>query len=355
MSFYDTLQLDPAVIKPQIRDAQTKKERIKLQATMAFRSLLIVAFAIVFIAPLGTIFGSENSPLAVALFCILLGVRFVDFNYCIKDSMINLAIVFALLVFGPVVASVVPAPFAIIIHFVAFFTIVIMSCDKPEMGNGGLFNFAYIYLSGNPVTGDALWKRCGLALFGYVLCGIIFYCKHKNKNVGVRFSEVISQFNLDSQKCQWQLRLVIGVSVALTLGRLLGVERYMWAGFACGSLLSTYPYTDNVKQRSGYRMLGAVVGSAIFYVVYQLTPESMHSLLGPLGGFCLGFCTDYRFKTAINCLGALMMATSIYGPGTSVILRIIDNGLGILCGMAIVFLFQKFVDKRSERLVANAN
>ncbi len=348
MRFYDTLQLDPAVIKPKIRAAQTKKESLALQATMAFRSALIVAFSILCIAPMGSIFGTENMPMAVALFCILLGIRFVDFNYCIKDSLINFAIVLALLVFAPVVASLVPTPLAFVIHLAAFFTIVLMSCDKPELGNGGLYNFAYVYLSGNPVTGMALLRRCGLALLGFAVCGTILYCKHRKNHPQVRFHHVLTRFTLTSEKNRWQLRFALGVAVVLTLGRALHVERFMWAGFACASLLSSYPYSADIKERSWQRILGAVVGSAIFFVIYQITPVSMHSMLGPIGGFCMGFCTDYRYKTAINCLGALMMASSLYGAGGAVYLRVIDTILGVLCSLAVAFLFQKIVDRHYE-------
>ena len=60
---------------------------------MAVRSVLIVAFAIVFISLLSGVFGSDNTPMAVALFCMMLGIRFVNFEYCIGDSLITLAAV----------------------------------------------------------------------------------------------------------------------------------------------------------------------------------------------------------------------------------------------------------------------
>lgn len=349
MRFYDILQMDPSIIKPQIRAAQTQKERFFLASAMAIRSLLIVSFAILCIAPLSSIFGTENTPLAVALFCILLGMRFVDFNYCIKDSLINFGIILFLFVFAPVLASLVPTPIDFVIHFAAFFTIVLMSCDKPEFGNGGLYNFAYVFLSGNPVTGEALARRCALALFGFLVCGSILYAKHRSKNSHVRFSQILSNFNLSIEKCRWQLRFAIGVAVVLTLGRAFGIERFMWAGFACASLLSGYPYSKDLKSRSTQRLTGAVAGSVLFFILYQLLPDGMHSLLGPLGGFCLGFCTDYRYKTAINCLGALMIAANLYGAADAVLLRIADTIFGILCSLAVAWLFYRLIDRRFEQ------
>lgn len=345
MGFYDALQLDPAVLKPRIRAVATVQERRKFQLALVLRSVLIVAFAIGFIAPLSTLFGQENSPMAMALFCILLGIRFVDMGCCIKDSLINLATSFFLLLLGPVLASLVNPFLALPIHFISFFLILLMTCDRPEMGNGGLYGFAYVFLSGNPVTGEQFWKRFGLTVVGYLLCGSILYFKHRHKNTQVRFSQIVRSFDLTSDKSRWQLRFALGVSLILTLGSALSLERFMWAGFACGSMLSGYPYTVDVRERFWHRMLGVVLGSSMFYVMYLVLPPSLHSLLGPIGGLCLGFCTDYRYKTAINCFGALMMATALYGVQGAVLLRILNNLLGVTFGFTVILLYQKVMER----------
>ncbi len=354
MSFYNALQLDPGVLKPKIRAAETKNERHKLQAALVLRSALIVAFAIVFIAPFSSIFGSENSPMAVAMFCILLGVRFVDFGYCITDSMINLAIVFLLLLFAPVLASTLNPILAILVHSAAFFTILLMTCDQPELGNGGLYSFAYVYLSGNPVTGELLWKRCIVALIGYIVCGAIFFFKHKNKNKNIRFYSVISKFSLTTEKNRWQLRLAVGTALILALGNFIGLERFMWAAFACASMMSSYPYIVDIKQRFSHRIIGVVAGSLIYFILCKITPESFYTFFGPLGGFCIGFCTDYRYKNAVNCLGALMMATSLYGVEGAVVLRIFNNIFGVLFAFVFVLLYKLIVDKYFENKTAKS-
>lgn len=354
MHFYDMLQLDPAVLKPKIRNAETTRERRMLQTAVVLRSILIVAFAIAFIATLSNVFGSENSPMAVALFCILLGIRFVDFGYCIADSMRNLAIVFSLLLITPVLTSIVNPLFAICIHVASFLTILMMTCDEPALGNAGLYGFAYVYLTGNPVTGELLWKRFLLTMVGYILCGSILYFKHRKKHTDVRFHQVLGKFSLSSEKSRWQLRVALGTGLILTLGNALQVERFMWAGFACASLLSTYPAAVDVKERVFHRILGVIVGSLLFFVIYQVTPDSLHTLLGPFGGFCMGFCTDYRYKTAINCLGALLLASNLYGVGGAVILRILNNMVGAVFGYSFFVLYQKLVDNRFAENVGNA-
>ena len=153
MKFYDALQMDPAILKRKIAACYTRQDKAYYWAAIAIRSVLIVAFAIVFISLLSGVFGADNTPLAVALFCILLGIRFVSFEYCIGDSLLTLAAALAILVLGPSAAAVLPPLFLILLHFVCFFSLLYITTQRPEMGNGGLYSFAYIYLTGNPVVG----------------------------------------------------------------------------------------------------------------------------------------------------------------------------------------------------------
>lgn len=211
MKFYDALQMDPAILKRKISVCDTRQGKAYYWAAIAIRSVLIVAFAIVFISLLSSVFGADNTPLAVALFCILLGIRFVNFEYCIKDSLLTLAAALAILVLGPSAAAVLPPLFLIPLHFVCFFSLLYITTQRPEMGNGGLYSFAYIYLTGNPVVGEALIRRGLLALTGYVLCGAILFAKHRHQHKEIRFHHVIQKFDLSKPVYLWQLRMALGV------------------------------------------------------------------------------------------------------------------------------------------------
>ena len=343
MSFYYALQMDPSVLKREISKCKTSKEKTFYWTAITVRSALIVAFAILFISTLSALFGTENTPMAVVLFCILLGIRFVNFEYCIRDSLVTLAIALGILLLAPCAAAAVSPAITAILHFVSFFILLYITSQRPELGNGGLYSFAYVYLSGNPVYRDALEQRALSALLGYIICAVILYRKHRHIHSDVRFHHVISGFSLHNIVHLWQLRMAMGVSIILTAGQFLGVERFMWMGFACASLLSEYPYSDNVSPRFFQRITGVFAGSGLFFLIYCITPASLHPLMGPLGGLCLGFCTDYRYKTALNCFGALMLATGIYGIQGAVILRIADTIAGAVFGLIFAFLFHKFI------------
>ena len=159
--FYDALQLDPSILKRRIAACETKKEKTFYRAAMAVRSALIVAFAILFISLLSGLFGADNTPMAVALFCMLLGIRFVNFEYCAGDSLAGLAAALAILTLAPCAAAQAGPALVAPLYFAAFFALLFLTSQRPEMGNGGIYSFAYIYLTGNPVAGAGLYGLSG--------------------------------------------------------------------------------------------------------------------------------------------------------------------------------------------------
>ena len=342
MRFYDSMQMDPAGLKKMIRNSDDPKVKRRLFSAMALRSVLLVLFSMAVISPASAIFGAENSCMAVSLLCILLGIRFVDLGYRISDSMVNLAIVFTLLLVAPPAATLVHPALGTVIHISAFFVILFMTSQHPEMGNAGLYTFAYIFLSGNPVTGDAFRNRALLTAVGYAVCGGILFAKHRGKNRGIRFSDLVKDFCLSDSKVLWQLQLALGVGLILGIGSRFNLDRAMWAAFACGSILGCYNATaDGVRERLRNRMAGTLIGTLAFFLAYQVVPAGLHSLFGIAGGLIVGFCADYRSKTACNCLGALFIASSIFGLHETLWLRVLHNLLGIIFGYVFWMIFQE--------------
>lgn len=237
MRFYDALQLDPAVLKDRIKKAPDGRERLWFMTALLVRDVLLVAFAIVFILLLTSVFGQENSSMAVIIFCILLSIRFVSFGYKAKHSVINLAAVFGILTVSPVYAQHLGPLAGFAVHFISLSLILVITCEYPEMGNGGLYLFGYIFLAGNPVEGSALAGRAMMALVGFGLCGAILFFRHRKKHKNVSFLHVVGRMSIYDPKCQWQLRLALGLSLLFLLNRALNLNRFMWAGFACSSLL----------------------------------------------------------------------------------------------------------------------
>ena len=119
MSFYDALQLDPAALKARIWASESQREKNFFRLALLSRALLLVGFAILFIGAGTSLFGAENSPMAVVLFCMLLSIRFVNFSYCIRDSLLALAASLAVLLLAPSLAARAPAALVAPIHLAA--------------------------------------------------------------------------------------------------------------------------------------------------------------------------------------------------------------------------------------------
>lgn len=344
MNFYDALQLDPAVLKGKIKAAQTRREKLWLFCALSVRSALILAFAVCFISALTALFGSKNSNMAVLIFCILLCARFVDFGYRIFDSLVSLAAVFLILLFSPLLVQLVPGGIGLIVNLVSTLAILVITSQRPEMGNAGLYLFGYFFLSGTMITPPVFFQRCLMALTGYLICAAVFYQKHRKKHADTAFRSILADFSLRSDTCRWQLQTAVGVSLAYFIGSCLEIERLMWMCFACSSILTAYK--ADVRRKAADRAVGAIIGSCLFAIIYPLVPASLHTFIAPAAGLSLGFCGQYRSKTVFNCFGALMTAASLYGLKASALLRVFDNLLGALFAVLFFYLCAKLLPQR---------
>ena len=352
MKFYDALQLDPGALKKHIKEAKTAKEKKHYLFAIIIRAILLVIFSIIYISTLTTFFGQENSSMAVVLFCALLSIRFVDFGYKITHSLISLAIIFTILLISPLLMQIVSPFLGAIINFISIFTILLLSCEKPEMGNGGLYIFGYVFLSGTKIGLSVFYQRAQMTLVSYLILASILYIKHRHKHKNTSLFDILKNFDIYSQKNQWQLQVAFIMSALFFIGSFLHLNHFMWIGFACSSLLTNYPI--NIHERLINRTLGALIGSILFAIITPIIPSSFTSLYGPISGLCLGFSSSYRSKTIFNCFGALLMASSIYGIKGAVYLRIINNLIGLIFGYIFFQIFQKlFVQHCLSKFATN--
>ncbi len=342
-NFYQLLNMNEGGLKRKIHESATVGGKLYYWFVLAFRAFLVVCFAVLFVSLGSTFFGSENSSMAVVLLVMVLTIRFVHFRYCITDTLVMLAGAMAIFTFAPTLAVIAPAWAKFFIHFAAIFALVCITVQKPEMGLGGLIGFSYVYLVGNAVTGDALIRRAGLAVAGYIICAAIMIHKHRNKDKDVRFHHFLQQFKVSSLTNLWQLRMASGLALCLTLGEVLHIPRFMWMGFACSTMLVRYPYHREEHERFLERVEGCIIGCIGFIILCNIIPESTYALIGLVGGFFLGFCAKYRWKTAVICFGALSQAIGLFGVTGAAVLRILENILGATFAMVYMDAYDKFI------------
>lgn len=351
MRFYDLLQLDPHGLKAKIRTASNASERHRLRFALLVRALLLVAFAIAFIAGLSVLFGSENTPLAVVLFCLFLSFRFVPLGYTLKQEPLALAILFVLLWGAPALAAQLPPLGSGLIHGISLWLLIGLTCLNFPQVHGGLMGFAYVYLAGNPVWGASLTQRGYLALLGWGLCWAIIVYRHRDKESQTPLCELFSapfrrEASLQRRRFEhWRLRLTLALAFLLTLGSGFALPRLIWAGFACSCLLAPYDLKQPAWSRLRHRLLGALEGCLLFYILQGLIPPTFQGLLGPLGGVCLGLCTHYRHQSCFNTLGALLAASLLYPAPHAMALRMLNTLIGLGFALLIIGIEQVVLNR----------
>ena len=159
-----------------------------------------------------------------------------------------------------------------------------------------------------------------------LVCMIIFYKNQRNRPYRRTFWDLFKEFNINSARTRWYIKLTFIVSSAMLIVSLMGLPRAMWIGIACMSVC--LPFSKDVDKRIGNRALFNVVGCAIFAVMYIVLPESMYPYIGMIGGIGVGYSAGYAWQTAFNTFGALSIAAGLFGMPYAVALRIGMNAAG---------------------------
>ncbi|WP_164507280.1 FUSC family protein [Companilactobacillus furfuricola] len=338
MTFYQKLQLDPFVLKKQIHNSVSKNERQKLFFIMFLRSIFIVTFAIGFISAIGYCFGMENSFLAVILFCMLLSLRFVHFGYKISHSIVSLGIIFIVLFSIPLIFELENFYLKFILNLLNLLLLLFLTGKDPKMGNPGLYSFSYIFLLGTSTKLNVvqLNSRFWLLLSCFIFFSVIFFQKHRHKDMEVSISQSIFDKGIASMRNIWLAYYAVGTSLIILLSEVWDLPRAMWVGFAFSSIISTFDFSSS-KNRVIDRMIGVIAGSILFMVLVNFIPKDW---LGIIGGICLGLSATYRFKNVFNCFGALALAFTIFAGNSAVVIRIFDNLVGVLLAVIYVFIWK---------------
>ncbi|MFD1672638.1 FUSC family protein [Agrilactobacillus yilanensis] len=349
MSLYQALQLSPLVLKQHLKHAKNYKETAYIYGVLTLRSTLLIAFAILFIAGLNYYFDEANSSVAVSLFCILLGIRFVPYGYNIKHSLGAMTFSFILMAASSYINSLKQPLLYFFINLIFLLLILILTADEPIMGNAGIYVFSYLFISNTPVNGHLMHLRLLELGLGLIICGTIMVAKHRQKDPQRQVQTLFQNFTLKDAKCRWQVRLALGVSLGLFLGQLWHLPRVVWLGYACMSVL--LPNSDEIRGRVWLRIGGVICGSLLFGLIYKQLPSALTLLIGPMAGFLIGYTATYFLTTVLNCFGGLMLATTIYGVDHSILFRIQNNFIGAVFAAAFCLIFNlvhRFIANRHK-------
>ena len=353
MGIRKKMKYDVATLKNLIRESATFKEKFENIMSLILKDLSIVVLAVLFISTLNRFFGAENSAAAVVIFCIFMFVKSVDFGYNMKSSIFSLFIIFMALTFGTYYSGIVNPALGFIINIISVGIIALLGCQQPIYGSAGLFLFGYVFMYSNPVSDYMFKLRVMEMAAGFIICATVFYINHRKKLGNESLLKLIKGYSIFYDLGKYHLQIVLGLSLSLFIGEMFNLPRVLWVGCACMSVVSQYG--KEPVGRFIERLIGVVIGSVIFTFVYMYTPDSLKLMLGLFSGFCLGLCSTYKWSTAFNSFGALLVATEIYGLRSSVIMRVGNNLIGCIFGFVFYYAFHKFMEfiegSKSDNLV----
>lgn len=341
---YQLLQLSPQVLKTKIKNTIIFQEKRKFILALLLRSILLVFFSIFYILFFSSLFGKENNSVAVGSLCILLGIRFVSYGYKIKESLLSLATVLFLMFLGGIVSLLNSLWGVFVFNFLALLVILLLVANRPIMGNAGIYTFSYLFIVETPVENKLILTRFLSLIFVFFICGLILYLKHNKNDRDVCLFDIIRSWNIYNKNSIWQVSLALGVSLALFLGRAFHLSKTVWIGYACMSILLLYDNYKSKKQlfnRVVSRVLAVVIGSILYGYVSSFICEKYTFIIGPVAGLLLGLSGTYFWNNVLNCFGALLLASEIYGIEGSIYYRIENNIIGVAVAMIVFFVFRK--------------
>ena len=349
MTFYQELQLSSAGSKQLIKNTTDPKEKRRHILIYNFKVYLVMIFCVAVVSLYSKFIGNDNSVVGVTVLLAVLVLRQADFGIRTSHGLLSIAGIFAIQMTAPRFANTLSPVPAFAVNVIAILLLMILGCHNVIMYNHSTFVLGYLLLLGYDVTGAEYIKRVeGLAV-GMILCMVIFYKNQKNRPYRRTFLDLFREFDLQSARGRWYLKLTLIVSTAMLGVNLLGLPRAMWAGIACMSVC--LPFTEDCVARSGKRWQFNIVGCVFFIVLYLILPESMYPYIGMIGGIGVGYSAGYAWQTVFNTFGALSIASGLFGMPMAVALRIGANVFGafytVLCNKVIDKLTVAFSEKRN--------
>ena len=338
MNFYQELQLNQAGSKSYIASFKNPKDKCKHIAVYLFKIALVVAFCVSFVTLFSVLFGNENSIAGVVVLLCVLSFRYSDLGIQNSQGTLGILFIYGILAFGPKLSNLAPTGLSFCINLICIFALALIGCHNITMFNHSTFVLSYLLLFGYDVSGKAYQMRLISLLIGAVLTASILYFKHRKVEYKRSFMDLFKEIHLSSSRTRWQICLSVGISSAMLIAALLNVPRVYWIGIAAMSVL--IPFRKDVEYRTKHRVLGNILGSAIFFISYLILPEEIRPCLGIIGGIGTGFSASYVWQSAFNAFSAITVAVPTFGLAYAVLLRIFTNVFGSI----YMWLFNRVFD-----------
>ena len=300
----------------------------------AISNLFMLACIMVFVGIFSSLFGSNNSLTWV---CILIGIMlYWKMNIGIDKKEAPIIIVSLFVFTGIANRIAIINPFlGFFINLIAIFIIMYVPSLKPEYKAYMPFILCYIFDQSNVAIGKDFYTRMLSLLIGGLIVSAVYYYKHRNsEEKHIKFRELFTDFDISSPRFILSCKMAVGVSIAMLIGSLVGLQKTMWIAMSVMSL--TQIDFDHTQKRFIYRIIATVVGSVMFVLLFQyLIPDKYVAFTTIILNYIYTFIEDYRYQMVFITVNSLSSSMVLFDPNTAIEIRIALVILGCVLGYCI--------------------
>lgn len=320
----------------------------KVNIKTIFKNLFMIACIIISVSLCSAIFGSNNSLTWVGTIVAIM--LYWDLNIGINKRQAPI-IIFSLFIFTGIanrVAEINPI-LGMIINLISIFSITYLLSSKPEYKAYIPLILIYIFDQSNVAVGKDFYTRMISLALGGLITGIVYYFRHRDlKEEFKSIKEQIKGVDITSPRFIISLRMSIGVSIAILIGTLLGIQRTMWISISVMSL--TQLEFETTKERFKHRIIYTIIGAVAFVLLFQvLIPEKYDTLASIVLSYIYTFIESYKHKMIFITVSALSASMVIFDTTTAIATRIIL----IILGCMLAILINKIDLQKPMLLIKN--
>lgn len=309
--------------------------------------LPIFIFCVVFMSVHNSVYGGENSIIAVV---VLTGL-FIFMRGTLGINVIQgaLSIIVMLLMVGlfPKISLINPI-LGIFVNTIGIFLILVLSSHDVTQGNHVPFLMGYIFCQGYDVSGKSYILRILSLGISAVIIAIIYYLVNRKKLFKRTVKDLFRELNINSTRTRWYIRMTSTLVLTMFVGDILNYPRTMWVNLTVLSL--TTPFENECHNRSKARIPAAIIGTALFYILFEIiVPIKYQGILVLGAGFMAMFIKDYFIKSIYNSFSAMGAAVLIFNTKGAILLRVLSNIYGTIIAVSSYFIFNYLLERLSKK------
>lgn len=317
---------------------------------LMINKLILLIIIIAFVNMFSFLFGTENTLTGVTVITGALMFKDIDLGYNVKESVFITIGLFTFIGIVTYLTSQVGILIGILINLISVFMVIYITSENLQTKVFLPFILLYVFLDGTPIDETQAIMRVVASFIGGVIMALTLYISHYKKQISKKsIKEDLCKENIDfsSERFRFSVKMAIGISIAILIGRVLNTQKAMWITIAVMSL--TQPQHEDSKQRMKERLISTILGAIAFVILFKvLVPQKYFTFVTLSLGYIYTFIYEYKIKMFFVAINALVASMFIFNTPTSIVLRIGFLAIGI-CVVYIISKGEEVISKIKEK------